>query len=196
MIAVSVFQTYSDVSSVTSREATALAGLYRDVSSYPQPIREKLQAGLRIYTEYVINEAWPLQRRGEVPSGGVELVDRFQADLVSFEPTTEGQKILHAETLSAYNKMIDARRARLDSVRTSLPNVMWLLILAGAAISLIATYFFKVDDARLHAILVTLLAMFIGLVIFMILAFDRPYRGDLGLGAEPYQLVYDQLMKK
>ncbi len=192
----SVFQTYSDVSSVTSREATALAGLYRDVSSYPQPIREKLQAGLRIYTEYVINEAWPLQRRGEVPSGGVELVDRFQADLVSFEPTTEGQKILHAETLSAYNKMIDARRARLDSVRTSLPNVMWLLILAGAAISLIATYFFKVDDARLHAILVTLLAMFIGLVIFMILAFDRPYRGDLGLGAEPYQLVYDQLMKK
>ena len=39
------------------------------------------------------------------------------------------------------------------------------------------------------------LATFIGLVIFMIVALDRPFRGDLGLPPEPYQLVYDQLMK-
>jgi hypothetical protein len=48
---------------------------------------------------------------------------------------------------------------------------------------------------RLHAILVTLLAAFMGLVIFMTFAFDRPFRGDLGLTAEPYQLVYDKMMK-
>jgi hypothetical protein len=29
----------------------------------------------------------------------------------------------------------------------------------------------------------------------MILSLDRPFRGDLGIGADPYQLVYDQLMK-
>jgi hypothetical protein len=29
----------------------------------------------------------------------------------------------------------------------------------------------------------------------MILALDRPFRGDLGLGSGPYQLVYEQLMK-
>ncbi len=48
---------------------------------------------------------------------------------------------------------------------------------------------------RLHGILVTLLAMFIGLVIFMTLALDHPFRGDLGVQPEPYQLIYDQLMK-
>jgi hypothetical protein len=42
---------------------------------------------------------------------------------------------------------------------------------------------------------VLLLAGFVGLVIFMIFALDRPFRGDLGLGPEPYQLIYDQLMK-
>ena len=35
LIAVSVWQTYSDTSKVVSSEATALAALYRDVSSYP-----------------------------------------------------------------------------------------------------------------------------------------------------------------
>jgi hypothetical protein len=47
----------------------------------------------------------------------------------------------------------------------------------------------------LYGIQVTLLAMFIGLVIFMILALDRPFRGDLGVQPEPYQLIYDHLMK-
>jgi len=28
-----------------------------------------------------------------------------------------------------------------------------------------------------------------------IIALGRPFRGDLGLGTEPYQLVFDQLMK-
>jgi hypothetical protein len=42
---------------------------------------------------------------------------------------------------------------------------------------------------------VTLLATFMGLVIFMIFAFDRPFRGDLGLEPESYQLVYDKIMR-
>jgi hypothetical protein len=42
---------------------------------------------------------------------------------------------------------------------------------------------------------VTLLSVFIGIVIFMVLALDRPFRGDLGLSADPYELIYDQLMK-
>ena len=39
------------------------------------------------------------------------------------------------------------------------------------------------------------LILFIGLVIFMTFSFDRPFRGDLGLTSEPYQLVLDKIMK-
>jgi hypothetical protein len=196
LIAVSVSQTYSDTSKIVSGEATALASLYRDVSCYPEPIRALLQQGLRDYLDYVIHKAWPLQQRGKVPGGGVELMDRFQTSLVGFEPATEGQKLLHGEALRAYNNMIQARRLRLDAVNTGLPTVMWAVVLVGAIIGLSATFFFKVADARLHGILVTLLAAFMGLVIFMILALDRPFRGDLGIGSQPYQLIYDQLMKR
>ncbi|MCM3869541.1 MAG: hypothetical protein ND895_02425, partial [Pyrinomonadaceae bacterium] len=64
-----------------------------------------------------------------------------------------------------------------------------------AFIGLSASFFFKVEDARLHCIEVLLLAVFIGLIIFMILSLDRPFRGDLGIPPAPYQLIYDQLMK-
>jgi hypothetical protein len=72
---------------------------------------------------------------------------------------------------------------------------MWTVVLLGAAIALTATFFFRVEDARLHAVMVTLVAAFMGLVIFMILAFDRPFRGDLGVTADAYQNVYDVVMR-
>ncbi|HZQ47134.1 MAG TPA: hypothetical protein VFC07_08990 [Verrucomicrobiae bacterium] len=196
LIAVNVSQTYSDVSKIVSQEATAVASLYRDVSCYPEPVRPMLQKDLRNYLDFIIHKAWPTQRRGQIQGGGVEQMDHFQESLAGFEPATEGQKLLHGETLRAYNNFIQARRLRLDAVGTELPSVMWAVVVFGAFIGLSATFFFKVEDARLHGIHVILLAVFMGLVIFMIVALDRPFRGDLGISPQPYQLVYDQLMKE
>jgi hypothetical protein len=97
LIAVSVWQTYSDVSKIVSGEASSLNALYRDVSSYPESTRLDLQKELRVYTDQVIHQAWPLQRRGQIPTAGVEHMSRFQAVLDEFEPATEGQKLLHGE---------------------------------------------------------------------------------------------------
>jgi len=196
LIAVGVFETYSEVSTIVSQEAAELGAMYRDASSYPEPIRPLLQKELRDYAQYVIHTAWPAQQRGQVVVGGVEMLNRFQSTLTGFEPATDGQKILHGEALRAYNELVEARSLRLDAVvNTGLPSVLWVVVLVGAVIGLMATFFFKVEDMRLHAILVTLLAAFMGLVIFMIFAFDHPFRGDLGLQPEPYQLVYDKVMQ-
>ena len=196
LIAVSVWQTHTDAAGTISGEASALGVLYRHVGGYPEPLRSQLRQDLREYLDYVIHEAWPLQRRGLVPSGGVEKVNDFEAKLVTFEPATEGQKLLHGETLRAYSQMIEARRLRLDAVLTGLPGVLWFVIVIGALVSLSSTFFFQVEDARLQRIQVVLLALFIGLLIFIIFALDRPFRGDLGLQPDPYQLIYDQLMKR
>ena len=196
LIAVNVWQTYSDTEAIVSQEATAIAALYRDVSNYPQPVRAGLQASLRDYTTDLIQVAWPLMKKGELPAGGVMRMDHFQALLASFEPTTEGQKILHAETFRAYNRMIECRRMRIDAVHTGLPTAMWVVVLGGAIIALTSSFLFGVSDSRLHTILVVLLATFMALVIFVVLAFDRPFRGDLGITTESYRIIYDQLMKR
>ena len=196
MIAVGAFNTYSDVSKVISTEAAELGAMYRDASTYPEPTRSQLQQELRDYARYVIDEAWPAQRQGHVARRGIEMLNRVQATMAAFEPVTEGQKILHAEALRAFNELLESRSLRIDAVvGTGLPGVMWVIVLVGAMISLSASFFFRVEDVRLHATLVTLLAAFIGLVIFMTFSFDRPFRGDLGLSAEPYQLVYDKVMQ-
>jgi hypothetical protein len=194
LVAVSVWESHSQVSGVVSMEASRIGGLYRDVSGYPEPIRTELRNELHGYTDFLINEAWPLQREGIHPNGGVKWMNRFQATLCAFQPANDSQKILHAEALRAYNQLIEVRRLRLDAMLVKLPNALWFVITFGACISLGSTFLFKVRDVRLHATQVLLLSVFVGLVVMLILAFDRPFLGDLGIDPSPYQLIREQLM--
>jgi len=195
LILVNVWQRYSDLAKVMSQEATAVAVLYRDVSSYTEPSRSQLQKQLREYVVQIIYQAWPLQRRGKTPSADVKMMDTFQAALNSFEPLTEGQKILHAETMHDYDRLVLAHGLRLEAVQVRLPTILWFIIITGALISLSSSFFFRVEDVWLQGMQVSLLAAFIGMAIFLIFAFDRPFRGELGLRPDSYQLIYDQLMK-
>ncbi|HEX5030293.1 MAG TPA: hypothetical protein VFX78_02405 [Candidatus Eisenbacteria bacterium] len=47
---------------------------------------------------------------------------------------------------------------RLGSVERRLPGILWLVIVAGAFISLISSFYFPVRDPRVHRIQVGLLA--------------------------------------
>jgi uncharacterized SAM-binding protein YcdF (DUF218 family) len=78
LIAVSSYQNFVAVNQGVGREAASLGTLYRDVSNYPEPIRGELQTMLRDYTRYVIEEAWPAQKRGVVPQGGTVRVTAFE----------------------------------------------------------------------------------------------------------------------
>jgi hypothetical protein len=123
-------------------------------------------------------------------------MDRFLEQLLVFEPTSESQKLLHAETLSAYNRMHEARRQRLDAVNTGLPGVMWFVLLPGAMGCVLLSLLFPIEDARFQAILAAGLAGFVAMVLFVIISLDRPFQGAMAIPADSYQLVYDQLMKK
>ena len=195
LTAVSVWSTHSRVADTVSREATAIAILWRDLDGYPQRERDALHEVLRGYTSQIIEEAWPIQRQGRVPGVGVEWLNRFQAQLFPFEPASESQKILHAQTLTAYAGLIEARRARLDSVNTQLPGVMWFVLLPGAMGCLLLSLFFHIEDVRFQAFLMSGLAGFVAMVLFVIISLDRPFQGPMAIGAESYQLIHVQLMR-
>jgi Protein of unknown function (DUF4239) len=196
LIAVGVWNTYSNASELVSREATSIGALYRDVSGYPSPLREELREKLREYTVFVIDEAWPAQLRGQgqMVNSGTLILDDFQQKLHSFQPENISQSTLHGETLRSYNTLIEYRRLRIDAVGGGLSNVMWAVIWVGAAISIGIAYFFNIPDIRLHAILVMLMGGFLGMVLFMIIINDKPFYGIGSVSSDPYKLILNRLI--
>ena len=194
LIAVAVWNTNTSASEIVSREATSIATLFRNCGGYPSPVREELRAGLRQYTVFVINEAWPAQQKGQNVDRGRTLIDEFQATLYSFSPSTPGQVALHTETLRAYNNLIDYRRLRIDAVDSGLSTTMWAVIWMGAAISIGVAYFYKIADQKLHIVLVVLMAGFLAVVLFMIIINDKPFYGKGGISSDPYKIVLERLI--
>src|SRR5207247_10762457 len=166
LIAVGVWNTNSSASDLVSKEATSIGALYRDVSGYPQPLRDLLRSDLRTYTIFVIDVAWPAQKigRGQKLDMGSRILDNFQTRLYTFEPTTPGQASLHNETLKTYNTLIEYRRLRIDAVDSGLSSVMWAVIWLGEAISIGVAYFFNIPDSKLHCFLVVMMCGFLWIV--------------------------------
>jgi hypothetical protein len=195
LLSVATYQNSTDVSSTVTKEAASLAALYRDVSSYPEPVRTDLTGKLRSYTEFVINQAWPAQRKGEIHPGGVKMMDDFQKVIANFEPVTKGQEILHAEALRQYNDMILLRRQRLQSIGTGIPGVMWYVVGVGAVINTLLILCFRMR-LDIHLVIGGLLSFFVGVLIFLVAAMDYPFRGEVSVGPDAFQLIYTSLMAR
>lgn len=193
LIAVGVWGSYTEVKNIVSQEAASIAALYRDVSGYPEPTGGTLQKELRDYTTDIIEQAWPAQNQGIIPDGGTRMMTTFEKTLFAFEPKTLGQQALHAETLRQFNHMVELRRLRLESVEGGLPGVMWGVVLIGAALSISVTYLLKIQRL-IHVVLTAFLAMFIGLVVFVVAGLDNPLSGPLAIPPESYQIILVRLI--
>jgi Protein of unknown function (DUF4239) len=150
---------------------------------------------LKDYTRYVINEAWPAQRKGIIPAGGNVKVSAFQNKLFTVEPVKEGQKALHTVALSEFSEMIKARRLRLQSVTAGLPANLWFVVIFGALINIFIPWFLVFNRQLMQDLMSVLMASTIGLLIFLMGAMDNPFRGDFSVGPDAFLLIYDQLMK-
>jgi uncharacterized YccA/Bax inhibitor family protein len=122
------------------------------------------------------------------------ILNEIQAGLGSFAPQSVGEAEVYGDTLSSFNKLIEHRRLRINAVHTGLPGVLWAGVLVGAALSLLVSFFIHLEDVRLHHVMVMLQGAFTGLVVFLIAANDYPFRGEVSVGPEAYETIYQRLM--
>jgi hypothetical protein len=194
LIAVAAYQNFGTVSDLVTKEASSLGALYRDLSGYPQPNRERLQGDLREYTRSEIERDWPQQQRGIVPSEGTHRLRQFTEDLLTFRPADLRDEVVHTETLRQVNNYMDIRGSRLTSVTVGIPVVLWWVVGIGAVIALLLVAMLDME-IHVHLILGAALSAFLGLVIFLIAAMDNPFRGEVSVTPDPFRQVYETLMQ-
>jgi hypothetical protein len=73
---------------------------------------------------------------------------------------------------------------------------MWIVLLPGAMGCVFLIFFFRINDARYQVILAACSAGFVAMVLFVIIALDRPFQGAMAIGSDSYQLIYQQLMRR
>jgi hypothetical protein len=196
LIVVAVWEQYSRVDEQVTREASAIASLYRIAESYPDPQRAKFTGALRTYTRYIIDEAWPAQKRGVVLIDPANRLSKIQEAMDSFQPKTPREQIIFSSAVSEFDAMYELRRLRLHNVGAGLLPPLWLAVLLGAALTIFLSYFMALERFRVHVAMTAFIATMVALLIFMIVVVDRPFRGEVSIGPDAFELVYKQLMAR
>ena len=192
LIAVAAWEQFANYDDKVTEEAGAVAALYRDVATYPEPYGSKLKEELRAYTRAVI-DGWPLLQHGVVPPKPALLLNAFQATFYSFNPKTERDRIIHTSAISEFERMIELRRLRLHDKDVGLPAPLWAVVILGGILTVFLTYFLALERFKVHLTMTIVSGLLVSLLIFMIAAVDHPFRGEVSIGPDSFQLVYDQL---
>jgi hypothetical protein len=191
LVIVASWQYYVNASTLVSREEAAIGMLYRDVSSFPEPHRTPMREMIKSYVNYVINTEWPAQRHGELVHGGRKILIDLQQVLLNADDMDTRQQMIQAEAFQAFNHLIEARRMRVDSIDDGLPTVLWVVVISGAILSILVSYFYHFSHFRTHVLLTSAMATVAALMIFLAVAIDNPFRGEWSVSSDVYRNLLD-----
>jgi hypothetical protein len=135
-----------------------------------------------------------LQQQGIIPEEGTIRAEALFDRLLDFQPSTPGEEILHAEALRQINHFLECRRLRLHSIRAGLPRAMWIVMFVGAFFNILLCWMF---DTRFLTQLVLggILAAYLGLMMYLIVDMNQPFRGEVSVSPEAFELLYQRMLE-
>jgi hypothetical protein len=81
----------------------------------------------------------------------------------------------------------DNRNERLDNADGSVPTALWLVLLAGALITLGYPSFFGTSNLAAQILMTASLAALVALTAFVAIALDYPFTGDVQISRAPFE---------
>lgn len=186
-VAIGVWERFQIAETRTYDEASAIATVYRDAESFPHPNR--LRRTLRAYLRSVIDVEWPQMARGDRSNLNNALLEGADRQVRSLPVASLGLANIQAQMLAAMDIALADRETRLSMDASGINGVMWLVLIVGAFVTVAFTYLFGFDQTFMQELMIGGLSFVIGLVLFLVIALDYPFRGGIAVSPEAYRAL-------
>jgi Protein of unknown function (DUF4239) len=178
---------FSAASSIVSSEATALAGLTRAVDSFPDSAREPIRDSIGEYAHAVVEDEWPMLRRGEPSPRVFAALEGLYTSVRSFEPQTSVEQAFYTSAVDDLRTITLNRRQRVQQSQDSLSPLLRILLVAGGVVFIILAYPASVRRLYTRMIIVGGAAAFVSFAYLLTIVLDYPYSGDISVDTAPYK---------
>lgn len=192
-LVVAAWDDFEDARSATTAESASLLNLIRLAAAFPEAERIPLQRAALAYGRAVVDEEWEAMTQREAPSSAAAAaMDTLYRRYAALAPEPIGGLAPYASSLDELDEMDDARGDRLlASVRT-LPELMWLALVAGGTLTVAFSYLFGVQNRLFHGVMVGVLAATVALLLTLIAALDSPFRDPISIPPDGFARVLER----
>lgn len=178
-----VYDRYSNLREVTTQEAATLVVVYRDTQTFPPLARVGAQRALVAYADEVIAKEW--QSHGAVNATVHRGPDALNPVWAIYRTQAPGTADSGAQ--DRLHELERLRHLRHLAAERSLPSLFWPVLIGGALITVVTSYFFAVDRAWLHAFLTGSLTAVLVATLLLIFALNLPFTGPAPISKSPYR---------
>jgi hypothetical protein len=194
LLAVEAYQDFSAAKDAVSKQALTLATLFQDLDGFPQPLRARLQEGLRGYVAEALETHWS---RDATTSSAASHSPRLRALLdqfLAFKPASKSEEIVHEEGVRQANVLIEQRRMLIAAAADGIPGALWCVVFLGAFLYMLLMCLFDME-LHVHMVLGGVTALFLGAVVFLITALDNPFHGGVTVDSAPIESVREMMAR-
>lgn len=194
-VAVSVWASFDKAGTAVQAEGHAATDIWQGSRPLPAAYEARVRQAVTNYLQLVVQDEWPLQQHAQVSMKAQHAAENLHRLIIDISPQTIAQQVAQTEMIHKLDDLFDARRTRKSMVSKGMDSVLWYLILSGALILLAFAWCLGTRNLLIHIIGTTLFSAVLGLIIFTIVTFDWPFRGEVNIPPDELSAILVDLAR-
>ena len=145
------------------------------------------------YTEQVRDVEWQAMAKGQASNSAANDLHNLGEAILQGKTEQLKDVALYHHVLDLLTIVNDNRNERLDSADGTVPSVLWLVLIAGAVITLGYPSFFGSSNITAQVLMTAALAALVALTAFVAVVLDYPFTGDVRISRAPFEQALAQM---
>jgi len=170
------------------REAVAIEDTYINLKYFDSEATKDIRSVLIDYTQAIIDDDWPAMANDRLGQRATALRRQLTKKVMELKPANSLQKELRSAIIADVDTMSDHRLIRLNHSLAK-PPIYVLVIIFGFLVSMACFGAYKPYLSLLA--LVSLCTLFIGMVLYLILAMSDPFQGGTIIDPTPFEYLIE-----
>jgi hypothetical protein len=186
---------YDEARKNLQMEANETVDIFYSTKGFPDSAGNVIRQGLIDYAKSVRDDELKKMAENDMSTYSTGAMRKLLNFFNTMNEKTASNRELYGESLKRVNTLAEYRRLRIFAGDDTVPHVIWIVLLAGAIITISYTYFFGMKNVRAQYMATAALTVTITLILFLIYILDHPFAGTNKVSDAPLRQVIEIMEK-
>jgi hypothetical protein len=181
------WEQFSSAEANVSNEASTLTTMYRQTVGMPVPEQTQMRVLLRNYAKAVEGPEWQNAIRAGTGTEGARDALNDMYRVLGSEQSSAASNPISQKFLDQLTTLASERNQRILDSKPRIPGLLWTGLIFGGVVLLGLGGFMRLGSARGHLVLLSAVALLLGLLLFVVYWLDHPFGNQLGVTSAPFE---------
>jgi hypothetical protein len=186
-IVVDSLNTFERARVTLEHEASAIHELFHISEGLPAADALNIRQNALGYCEAVVKYEWPSMQQGRMSENARHFMSKLWGSVAELKTNTPSENTIHGALIEQMTRLEDCRDSRRVEASPNGDPLVWGVLLVGAVITVVFTYFFGLENIRAQILMTILVTTVLNLNLILVASFGYPYSGDVNVSPEPFQ---------